>query len=107
MAPSSLVETNVHSVSYALKAHENDEQVRARTAGEFRHALDTFNMPRYEACNHDMASASSASFNNAKYMRLDGHGPQVGPLNDRCGGLSPAVLLVKMVSSIPTHFLSR
>lgn len=40
-------------------------------------------MKGYEAYNADMASATDAVFNNAKYMRLDGHGPKVGAFTDR------------------------
>jgi hypothetical protein len=61
------------------------EYYRSRAIGQFQHTLEVFNVSRYETYNHDMASAVSAVYNSAKYMRLDGHGPKVGPFSDRYG----------------------
>lgn len=43
--------------------------------------LDEVNLPLYEEYNTDLSEIMDQLFNRIKYLRIDGHGPKLGPVN--------------------------
>ncbi|KFY25104.1 hypothetical protein V493_04846 [Pseudogymnoascus sp. VKM F-4281 (FW-2241)] len=45
--------------------------------------LDEVNLPYYREYDEDIAEVLEQIFNRVKYVRLDDHGPKLGPINDK------------------------
>jgi glycogen debranching enzyme len=47
------------------------------------HVLDELNLPFYQEYDGDVAEILEQIFNRTKYVRLDDHGPKLGPINKK------------------------
>ncbi|KAL4782513.1 hypothetical protein BJX76DRAFT_289061 [Aspergillus varians] len=47
---------------------------------DLRNLLDTVNVPFYKEYNSDLSAITDQLFNRIKYLRIDDHGPKIGPV---------------------------
>lgn len=61
----------------------SDSADRAEARSRFTRILDALNMPLYREYDEDVAEILEQIFNRVKYVRLDDHGPKLGPINHK------------------------
>ncbi|OAQ97566.1 hypothetical protein LLEC1_01209 [Akanthomyces lecanii] len=70
-------------LSFALGKYQNDGHSASKggARAKMTQILDALNVPFYEEYDTDIKEALEQLFNRIKYVRLDEHGPKLGPIN--------------------------
>ena len=71
--------TAIHG-KYEASGHEATSGAALSTITRI---LDELNLPLYKEYDNDTAEILEQTFNRVKYVRLDDHGPKLGPINDK------------------------
>ncbi|KAM3541963.1 hypothetical protein ARSEF1564_005132 [Beauveria bassiana] len=72
-------------LSFALGKYQGDGHSASKGAARAKTTkiLDALNVPFYEEYDTDIKEALEQLFNRIKYVRLDEHGPKLGPINKK------------------------
>ncbi|KAF3483763.1 glycogen debranching enzyme [Arthroderma uncinatum] len=60
--------------------HDEAKEDISKVTAEFRKLLDAINLPLFKEFDKDVASILDQLFGRIKYLRIDDHGPQMGPV---------------------------
>ena len=68
----------------ALYGHNDSSEIdTTEIRRELTDVLNEVNVPFYEEFNADLAEIMDQVFNRIKYLRVDDHGPKLGPISDK------------------------
>lgn len=66
-----------------FEGDDSDSADRAVARSKFTSILDEVNLPLYKEYDADVAEILEQIFNRVKYVRLDDHGPKLGPIDQK------------------------
>ncbi|KAH8665233.1 putative glycogen debranching enzyme [Tricladium varicosporioides] len=66
-----------------FEGDDSDSADRGAARSQLVKILDEVNLPLYQEYDKDIAEILQQVFNRVKYVRLDDHGPKLGPINEK------------------------